>query len=118
MPTPLAFKLARQILADGNFERFVADRYSSFDTGYGKRHREAPQDRLQASLNKLVLTKLGEPTPRSGKSGVPRKPPQYLPPRLTLRKNSARWSIFSRNGREFSANKANAPANRGGNAPR
>jgi hypothetical protein len=32
----LAFKLARRILADGKFERFVADRYASFDTGYGR----------------------------------------------------------------------------------
>ncbi len=61
----LAFKLARRILAEGKFTRFVAERYASFDTGYGraieKRHTNFRE------LNKLVLTKLGEPKPRSGK---------------------------------------------------
>jgi xylose isomerase len=61
----LAFKLARRILADGKFEQFVADRYASFDTGYGRdieKRRTSLRD-----LNRLVLTKLGEPRPRSGK---------------------------------------------------
>jgi xylose isomerase len=61
----LAFKLAREILADGKFEKFVADRYSSFDTGYGK-DIESGKATFK-SLEKLVLTKLGEPTLRSGK---------------------------------------------------
>lgn len=61
----LAFKLARRILADGKFEQFVADRYSSFDSDYG-RDIEKGKATFQ-SLEKLVLTKLGEPTPRSGK---------------------------------------------------
>jgi xylose isomerase len=61
----LAFKLARRILADGKFEQFVADRYSSFDSGYGK-DIETGKANFK-SLEKLVLTKLGEPTPRSGK---------------------------------------------------
>jgi xylose isomerase len=60
-----AFKIARQILADGHFERFVADRYSSFDTGYGK-DIETRKIGFK-ELEKLVLTKLGEPTPRSGR---------------------------------------------------
>ena len=61
----LAFKLARKILADGKLEQFVADRYSSFDTGYG---REIEKGRVGfKELNKLVLTKLGEPKPKSGK---------------------------------------------------
>jgi xylose isomerase len=60
-----AFKIARQILADGHFERFVADRYSSFDTGYGK-DIESRKIGFK-ELEKLVLTKLGEPTPRSGR---------------------------------------------------
>ena len=55
----------RRILAEGKFTRFVAERYASFDTGYGraieKRHTNFRE------LNKLVLTKLGEPKPRSGK---------------------------------------------------
>jgi len=61
----LAFKLARRILADGKVEQFVADRYASFDTGYGRdieKRRTSLRD-----LNRLVLTKLGEPRPRSGK---------------------------------------------------
>ncbi len=60
-----AFKIARQILADGHFDRFVADRYSSFDTGYGK-DIESRKIGFK-ELEKLVLTKLGEPTPRSGR---------------------------------------------------
>jgi len=61
----LAFKLARRILADGKFEQFVAARYSSFDAGYG-RDIETCKTTFK-SLEKLVLTKLGEPKPRSGR---------------------------------------------------
>jgi xylose isomerase len=61
----LAFKLARRILAEGKFEQFVADRYSSYDTGYG-RDIETGKATFK-SLEKLVLTKLGEPKQRSGK---------------------------------------------------
>jgi xylose isomerase len=61
----LGFRLARKILADGAFERFVADRYSSFDSGYG---RDIEKGKLGfKALEKLVLTDLGEPTPRSGR---------------------------------------------------
>ena len=61
----LAFKLARRILAEGKFEKFVAQRYSSYDSGYG-RDIETGKASFK-SLEKLVLTKLGEPTPKSGK---------------------------------------------------
>ena len=61
----LAFKLARRIIADGKFDSFVADRYASFDTGFGQ-DIESGKANFK-SLEKLVLTKLGEPTPRSGK---------------------------------------------------
>ena len=61
----LAFKLARQILADGKFESFVAQRYASFDSGYGRAIEKRRTNFRE--LNKLVLTKLGEPTPKSGK---------------------------------------------------
>jgi xylose isomerase len=61
----LAFKLARRIIADGRLGGFVADRYASFDAGYG-RDIETGKATFQ-SLEKLVLTKLGEPKPRSGK---------------------------------------------------
>jgi xylose isomerase len=61
----LAFKIARRILADGKFESFVAERYSSFDADFG---RDIEKGRVGfKELNKLVLSKLGEPKLRSGK---------------------------------------------------
>jgi xylose isomerase len=61
----LAFKIARKILADGKLTQFIADRYSSFDTGYGA---DIEKGKIGfPELEKLVLTKLGEPLPRSGK---------------------------------------------------
>ncbi len=61
----LAFKIARKILADGKLEQVVQERYASFDTGFG---REIETKRTNfRQLEKLVLTKLGEPTPRSGR---------------------------------------------------
>ena len=61
----LAFKTARRILADGVFERFVAERYASFDAGYG---RDIEKRRTNfRDLEKLVLKQLGEPKPRSGR---------------------------------------------------
>ena len=61
----LAFKIARKIRSDGKLERFVADRYSSFDSGFG---RDIEKKRIGfKELEKLVLNKLGEPKPRSGK---------------------------------------------------
>ena len=61
----LAFKLARRIIAEGKFDSFVANRYSSFDTGFGAEIETGKAN--FKSLEKLVLGKLGEPTPRSGK---------------------------------------------------
>ena len=61
----LAFKIARRIIADGKLEAIVTNRYSSFDSGYGKlieKKKIGFKD-----LEKLVLTKLGEPKPKSGK---------------------------------------------------
>ena len=69
----LAFKIARKILADGKFARHVANRYASFDTGFGKDIETGKAD--FKSLEKLVLGKLGEPTPKSGKQ-------EYLENRL------------------------------------
>jgi len=60
----LAFKLARRILADGKFTEFVRARYASYDVGFG-RDIEKGKVTFQ-SLERLVLAKLGEPTPRSG----------------------------------------------------
>ncbi|MBK9992356.1 MAG: xylose isomerase [Verrucomicrobia bacterium] len=60
-----AFKIARRILAEGKFEKFVADRYSSYDSGYGK---DIEQRKIGfKELEQLVLTNLGEPKLRSGK---------------------------------------------------
>jgi xylose isomerase len=61
----LAFKIARRIIADGKFAGFLRDRYASYDTGFG---RDIAKGRVGfRELNQLVLTKLGEPKPRSGK---------------------------------------------------
>jgi xylose isomerase len=61
----LAFKLARRILAEGRFEAFVTERYASFDAGYGRAIEKRRTNFRE--LNKLVLSKLGEPRPRSGR---------------------------------------------------
>jgi len=61
----LAFKIARRILADGQLDAFVAQRYASFDSGYG---RDIERGSVGfRGLEKLVLSKLGEPRPRSGR---------------------------------------------------
>lgn len=61
----LAFKLARRILAEGKLEQFVAARYASYDSGFGK-DIETGKASFK-SLEHLVLTKLGEPKPKSGR---------------------------------------------------
>src|SRR5271154_1363493 len=38
----LAFKTARRIIADGHLDGFVADRYSSYDSGFGKDIEKGP----------------------------------------------------------------------------
>ncbi len=61
----LAFKLARRILAEGRFEQLLKERYATFDSGYGK---EIENRRVGfKELEKLVLGKLGEPVPKSGR---------------------------------------------------
>ena len=60
----LAFKLARQILADGKFTQFIAARYNSYNVGFG---RDLESGKLGfKELEKIVL-KLGEPVPHSGR---------------------------------------------------
>ncbi len=60
-----AFKLARKIISEGKFEKFIAERYASYDSGFG---RDIEKRKVGfKELEKLVLGKLGEPTPRSGK---------------------------------------------------
>ena len=61
----LGYKTARRILADGALEDFVAARYASYDSGFG---RDIERGKVGfPELQKLVLTKLGEPEPRSGR---------------------------------------------------
>jgi xylose isomerase len=60
----LGFKIARRILKEGKFETFVANRYSSFDSGIGKDVETGKAD--FKSLEKWVL-KAGEPKPVSGR---------------------------------------------------
>jgi xylose isomerase len=61
----LAFKIARTILAEGKFERFLAERYASYDTDYGRKIERGQTGFRE--LERLVLTRLGEPTARSGR---------------------------------------------------
>ena len=61
----LAFKIARRIQADGRLATFVAARYASYDTGYGRAIERRRTNFRE--LNRLVLTQLGEPKPKSGK---------------------------------------------------
>lgn len=61
----LAHRLARRILTEGRFERFVKERYASYDSGYG---RDIEKRRIGfRQLEQLVLMRLGEPSLRSGK---------------------------------------------------
>jgi xylose isomerase len=59
-----ALKIAHRINTAGKFTKHVADRYGSYDTGFGK-EIETGKATFE-SLEKLVLNQLGEPTPRSG----------------------------------------------------
>jgi xylose isomerase len=61
----LAFKTARRVIADGQLDGFLADRYSSYDSGFGKAIEKGSVG--FRDLEKLVLGKLGEPAPRSGR---------------------------------------------------
>ncbi|MEN9663550.1 MAG: Xylose isomerase [Verrucomicrobiota bacterium] len=60
----LSFKIARRIIADGKLDRFVADRYSSFDSGFG---RDIERKKVGFRELDALVQKLGEPKPRSGK---------------------------------------------------
>jgi xylose isomerase len=61
----LAYKMALKIRKDGRLEKFVSDRYASYNTDYG---RAIAKGRIGfRELEKLVLKKLGEPKPKSGK---------------------------------------------------
>jgi len=59
----LAFKLARKVLADGKFADHVKNRYSSFDTGFGK---DVEKKKLGFKDLEKIAFKLGEPKLISG----------------------------------------------------
>jgi xylose isomerase len=61
----LAYKVARRIIADGQVEQFLADRYSSYDSGFGRQIEKGAIGFRE--LDKLVHSRLGEPAPRSGR---------------------------------------------------
>ena len=61
----LAYKVARRILEEGKLTKFVADRYATYDTAYGASIEKGKTSFKE--LEKLVLGKLGEPVPKSGK---------------------------------------------------
>jgi xylose isomerase len=61
----LAFKTARRIIADGKLSGFVANRYASYDSGFGRDIERRKVGFRQ--LDALVQKQLGEPKPRSGK---------------------------------------------------
>lgn len=60
----LAFKTAKKILAEGKFEAFVKERYSSFDTGFGK---DIEKKKIGFKELEKIVHKLGEPKLKSGK---------------------------------------------------
>ena len=61
----LAFKIARRILAEGKFTALLAERYASYDQGFG---RDIERRKVGfRELQRLVLGPLGEPKPRSGR---------------------------------------------------
>jgi len=57
--------MALKIRADGKMEGFIADRYASYDGDYGKLIEKKKIGFRE--LEKLVLKKLGEPKPKSGR---------------------------------------------------
>jgi xylose isomerase len=60
----LAFKVARRIIADGEFEKFVSARYASYDAGVGY---DIAQRRVGFRELEQLTIKMGEPTPLSGR---------------------------------------------------
>ena len=60
----LAFKLARQILAEGRFTQFIAARYNSYNAGFG---RDIESGRVGFKELEKIALKLDEPIPRSGR---------------------------------------------------
>jgi xylose isomerase len=60
----LAFKVARRIIADGEFEKIVSERYASYDAGVGY---DIAQRRVGFRELEQLTIKMGEPTPLSGR---------------------------------------------------
>ena len=73
----LAYKIARRIIGEGEFDEFVAERYSSYDSGYG-RDIEKRQDRLRGAREARALeARRAQGAERA--PGIPRKPPEPVP---------------------------------------
>ena len=60
----LAFKVARRIIAEGEFEKIVSERYASYDAGVGY---DIAQRRVGFKELEQFTIKMGEPTPLSGR---------------------------------------------------
>ncbi|MBL4576567.1 MAG: xylose isomerase, partial [Opitutaceae bacterium] len=60
----LAFKVARKVISDGKIDQFVADRYSSFDDGFGK---EIEKKKIGFKELEKIALKAREPKPLSGR---------------------------------------------------
>jgi xylose isomerase len=60
----LAFRVARRIIADGEFEKIVSARYASYDAGVGY---DIAQRRVGFTELEQLTIKMGEPTPLSGR---------------------------------------------------
>ncbi len=59
----LAFKIARRIIAEGKLSGFVAERYASFDSGFG---RDIEKGAVGFKELEKIALKLGEPVLKSG----------------------------------------------------
>jgi xylose isomerase len=60
----LAYKVAKRIIADGVFDEMLAQRYASYDEGFG---RDIAERRVGFKELERLSLELGEPTPRSGR---------------------------------------------------
>ncbi|HWW28634.1 MAG TPA: xylose isomerase [Steroidobacteraceae bacterium] len=60
----LAFRVARRIIADGEFEKIVSERYASYDAGVGY---DIARRRVGFRELEQLTIKMGEPTPLSGR---------------------------------------------------
>ena len=84
----LAFKLALKIRADGKLEKFVADRYASYDTGLRRGHRKG-QNRLPGT-GETRADQARRARSRERPSGISGKSAQRLSARLKAVRKACR----------------------------